>query len=79
MPTPHPDIEGVDIITLEEGIDIVNNLTMKGLGLSAKEFVKRVQAGEFRDCEYARYTIMLPAMGYTSDGIWQYEPDEAPF
>jgi hypothetical protein len=60
-----PDIEGVDWITREEGIAILDRQARKYLGMSGEEFVRRYRAGELsHDCsEVTRLSMLIP-FGY---------------
>jgi hypothetical protein len=58
-----PEIEGVDWITREEGIAILDRQARKYLGISGEEFVRKYRAGEIEDpdrSEVMRVSILIP-------------------
>jgi hypothetical protein len=58
-----PEIEGVDWITREEGIAILDRQARKYLGMSGEEFVRRYRAGEIEDpdrSDVVALSMLLP-------------------
>ena len=63
MPANNPD-DGVRVLTEEEGWEFLDKRAQYYLGISAKEFVRRWQAGEYPDPDGTPVMHVLMALPF---------------